>query len=253
MAKAKGIQSHAFFKLGKAAPKRDQRNLKMATLFKAVPKLPPSYDFDLQHPGIPTPMFQNDVYGDCVIAGRAHQTLRFENIEQGSILMISDNDVLKEYFKETGGPDSGLIVLDSLKLWRKAGWKVGKHNYKIDAFAEIDRSNHSEVLNAIYADIGVGIGVSLPKDAKQQIQAGQKWDVTTGPGSKPGSWGGHYVYLPGYTPIGPVCVTWGRKQQMTWAWFDKYCDEAYANFDAKNTFKKSLIDRTKIKAFLSSL
>jgi hypothetical protein len=33
----------------------------------------------------------------------------------------------------------------------------------------------------------------------------------------------------------------------------KYCDEAYAIFDARNTFKKSLIDRTKVKAFLKTV
>jgi hypothetical protein len=54
-------------------------------------------------------MFGNDTIGDCVIAGRAHQTLRFEDIEPGSVLeaeslMITDKDVLKEYYKETGGP-----------------------------------------------------------------------------------------------------------------------------------------------------
>src|ERR1041384_4825755 len=83
MAKATGIQAHKLFKLGKAPAKKDKRNLKFATLLRAAaPALPPAYDFDLTHPGIPTPMFGNDVHGDCVIAGRAHQTLRFEDIEQ---------------------------------------------------------------------------------------------------------------------------------------------------------------------------
>src|SRR5262249_2414056 len=80
-----------------------------------------------------------------------------------------------------------------------------------------------------------------------------RWDVTSGPGSAKGSWGGHYVYIPGYTPDGPVCVTWGRKQQMTWAWFDKYCDEAYGIFDAKDHFKKTMIDKKKISSFLKRL
>ena len=253
MAKAKGINAHKVFKLGKASAKRDKRNLKLATLLKAAPKLPRSYDFDNSHPGIPTPMFGNDTKGDCVIAGRAHQTLRFEDIEQGSVLMISDSDVLKEYYKETGGPDSGLIVLDSLKLWRKKGWKVGRKNYKIQAFAEADYTNHTQVRQTIFSDVGIGLGVQLPNSAKKQIQTGQPWDVTTGPDSKPGSWGGHYVYVPGYTPSGPVCVTWGRKQQMTWKWLDKYCDEAYAIFDAENRFKKSMIAENKIKAFLKAL
>ena len=39
--------------------------------------------------GVPTPMFGNDVYGDCVMAGRGHQTLRFELIEQNKIIKIT--------------------------------------------------------------------------------------------------------------------------------------------------------------------
>src|SRR5262249_43696677 len=157
MAKVKGIQTHKLFKLGKASAKKDARNLKFARLLRAVPKLPASYDFDLTHSGIPTPMFGNDVYGDCVIAGRAHQTLRFEDIEQGSVLMITDKEVLKEYFKETGGSDTGLVVLNSLKEWRQKGWKVGKHAYQIQAFAEVDFTNHQEVRQAVFADVGVGL------------------------------------------------------------------------------------------------
>jgi hypothetical protein len=167
--------------------------------------------------------------------------------------MITDKDVLKEYFKETGGPDTGLIVLDSLNLWRHKGWKVGKRVYRIQAFAEVDYKNHTQVRQGIFSDVGIGFGVQLPKAAQAQIQAGQPWDVTTGPNAKPGSWGGHYVLVPGYTRKGPVCVTWGRKQQMTWAWLDKYCDEAYAIFDAIYRFRKSMIDKTKISAFLESL
>jgi hypothetical protein len=49
-------------------------------------------------------MFGNDVHGDCVIAGRAHQTLRFEDIEQGSVLMITDKEVLKEYSRRRADP-----------------------------------------------------------------------------------------------------------------------------------------------------
>ncbi len=254
MARAKGIQAHKVFKLGKAPAKKDERNLKFASLLRAAPPaLPSAYDFDSSHPGIPTPMFANDTRGDCVIAGRAHQTLRFEDIEQGSVLMITDKEVLKEYLKETGGSDTGLVVLDSLNEWRHKGWKVGKHIYKIQAFSEVAFTNHEEARQAIYADVGVGLGLQLPNSAKAQIQTGQPWEVTSGPDSAPGSWGGHYVYVPGYTPSGPVCVTWGRKQQITWDWLDKYCDEAYAIFDAKNRFKMAMVDKAKITAFLNTL
>ena len=252
MARAKGIQTHKVFKLGKAAARRDARNLRFRALLRAQP-LPASYDFDTKHAGIPTPMFANDDKGDCVIAGRAHQTLRFEDIEQGSVLMITDKDVLTEYFRESGGVDSGLVVLDSLNRWRKTGWKVGKRSLKIQAFAEIDFKNKNELKQAIFADVGVGLGLELPKSAQQQIQTGQPWTATTGPAAKVGSWGGHYVYVCGYTPQGPVCVTWGRKQQITWPWLVKYCDEAYAIFDAKDTFKTKAISTKKISEFLDTL
>ena len=102
-------------------------------------------------------------------------------------------------------------------------------------------------------DVGVGIGVQLPEDAKAQIDAGEPWDVTNGAGSTPGSWGGHYMYVCGYTTTGPVCVTWGRKQQATWGWLAKYCDEAYAIFDAKNKFKANIVDPDKLRRALDAV
>ena len=254
MARSKGIQAHKVFKLGKAPAKRDARNLMLATILKALPPVPAEYDFDLKHPGIATPMYANDTYGDCVIAGRAHQSLRFERIEQGADVTIKDQDVLREYMEETGGEDSGLIVLDSLKAWRKVGWRFGRHKYNVAAFAEVHRSDHDEVRAAIYLLTGAGIGLSVPKSAQAQIQSGKPWDVVGGPAAKPGSWGGHYVYLSGYTETGPVCVTWGRKQQMTWAFLQKYCDELYAIVDNKDRFVRgSPVDVAKLEQYLSQL
>jgi hypothetical protein len=44
----------------------------------------------------------------------------------------------------------------------------------------------------------------------------------------PGSWGGHAVYLVAYDQDTLTCITWGQLKKMTWAWFEKYCSEAYA-------------------------
>src|SRR6266566_5427144 len=117
-------------KFGKRPAKADARNLKFAAVLRAPVKLPSEYDFDVQHSGIPTPMFKNDDLGDCVIAGRAHQTLRFEEAEQSILLDISDTDVTREYFRETGGGDTGLVVLDSLNLWRRRGWRAANARFK---------------------------------------------------------------------------------------------------------------------------
>ncbi len=254
MSTAKGIQTHKLFKLGKSRTRPDQRNFLFAALFKGTVILPTEYDFDVTHPGIPTPMFGNDVYGDCVMAGRAHQTLRFENLEQSRKLSITDKEVEREYFKESGGQDSGLVVLDSLNLWRQRGWIAATKRYKIKAFAQINVAHRSEIKRGIYLDVGIGLGLKLPKSASRQIQTGKPWEVVRGPTGAPGSWGGHYVYVPGYTKLGPVCVTWGRKQQMTWAFLDKYCDEAYAIIDAVDTAKKKkAINLIKLNKMLNAL
>jgi hypothetical protein len=251
MASSKGIQRHPIFKLGKAKARRDSRNLKLKAILRPPVVVPKEYDFDTSHSGVPTPVFANDRYGDCVIAGRAHQTLRFELVEQEKIIRITETDVVQEYFLETGGADEGLVVLDSLKRWRRQGWKAAGDRYFVTAFAEIDRRSTSEVKRTVFTDLGVGLGLSLPMTAQREFEAGKPWRTTTGSGSTPNSWGGHYVYVTGYTTLGPACVTWGRKQQMSWAFFRKYCDEAYAVIDALNTKKKRrALDAGKIAAFI---
>ncbi len=254
MAGSKGIQRHPLFKLGKAAAKRDERNLRLQAVLLLPPKIPREYDFDVAHKGIPAPMFANDLYGDCVIAGRAHQSLRFELLEQKKLIKIADADVVDEYFEEADGIDSGLVVLDSLRLWRKRGWIAARKRYFIKAFAEIDRTKQSEVKRAIFMELGVGIGLSLPLSAQEEFEAGKPWKRVSGKGSSRGSWGGHYVYVSGYTPLGPTCVTWGRKQRMSWAFFKKYCDEAYAIIDQINTSKKRKgLSSPKLEEFLGTV
>jgi len=254
MSTARGIQRHPIFKLGKKPAKRDSRNLKLASILRAPVAVPDEYDFDTSHAGVPTPVFANDRLGDCVIAGRAHQTLRFELVEQQKVIRITDGEVVREYLLETGGVDSGLIVLDSLNRWRKRGWIAAGGRYYIAAFAEVDRRQPSQVKQSVFTELGVGLGLWLPLSAQREFEAGKPWAAVSGPGSAPGSWGGHYVYVTGYTTLGPTCVTWGRKQLMSWAFFGRYCDEAYAIVDALDTPKtRRALDRSKIEKFLKTL
>lgn len=241
------IHHHPLFRLGKGKAQNDRRDLRFrAVMLDRAPKVPAAYDFDTPYRDIPLPMFRNDELGDCVIAGRAHQTLRFERREQGRIIPIADADVTHEYFTETGGTDDGLVVADSLALWRRHGWQVGDKFYRILGYARVDHRKPADVRQAVFSHDGIGLGVQLPLAAQVQMQAGRPWSVTTGKGSRVGSWGGHYVYCCGYTPAGPVCVTWGQKQQMTWAWLAKYGDEAFAVFDGKDT-------PAAVRAFLEKL
>lgn len=241
-----GIHQHPFRKLGKKTAVHDPRTLKLARFLRGI-AVPDEYDFDLAHPkiSIPLPMLANDEYGCCVISEVGHQTFRFELLETGKLLTITNQDIIREYMRQTGGKDTGLELLSSLKQWQKHGWLIGSKNYKIKTYAAINPLSQDEVKQTIFSDVGSKIGLMLPESADTQLSAGKVWDVVKGAKGEPNSWGGHCVYLCGYhkdkSGVMPVCVTWGQKQVMTWNFFKKYCDEAYAVFDDHDSSKRQAI------------
>ena len=224
---------HSKYRLGRSYVVVDSRTFLLSKyLKKALAPAPFPFDVDSKFPKLSDNfMFGNDSKGDCVIAGRAHWTLRAEDFEQNLQIVISDSDVLKEYFKETGGPDSGLDMITSLNEWRQTGWTAAGKSYTIYAYAEIDIQNKQEVQDTLYYFNGIYAGVTLPISAQSQTGPGLVWDVDNGPNGDPGSWGGHCVYCVSLNETGPVCVTWGARQQMTWAFWFKYFDQAFAVID----------------------
>ena len=117
---------------------------------------------------------------------------------------------------------------------------------------ELNRDNHNQVKQAIV------LQSARARPEPAHLRPGPVSPASPGtwcgPNGRPNSWGGHYVLVPGYTTRGPVCVTWGTKHQMTWAFFDKYCDEAYAIIDAIDTpKKKKALDSKALAAFLGAL
>ena len=224
------------YKFGKLEAIQDPRTIELKSFLKELPSYPEYFDVDSQYPDLKDKhMFGNDIYGDCVIAGRAHQTLRLEEFEQKALIPISENDAINEYLLETGGSDSGLFMIKSLNKWR-TGWQAAGSLYNIYAYAKVDVSNQNEVMAAIYLLNGLYIGLLLPISARSQ----STWSVIEGPAGKPGSWGSHCVYLVAYDVEGPTCVTWGARKKMTWEFFRAYCDEAFGIVDDKDNASSSL-------------
>jgi hypothetical protein len=220
------------FKLGRPFFHVDRRTIQFSPLVKTLPAHPAAYDVDSAYPGlIDNHMYKNDTYGDCVIAGRAHHTLRLEDYEQKLVIPISDSDVTTEYFKETGGADTGLDMITSLNCWRK-GWVASGHTYDIYAYAQVTVTNKEEVKAAMYMLNGLYIGVNLPISAQTQ----DIWDADNTPNGTPGGWGGHCIYLVAYDDTYLTCITWGERKKMTWAFLQKYCDQAFAIVDDKDSW-----------------
>jgi hypothetical protein len=254
------------FKLGKLPARHDDRTIRLRSIFmdRVLPTVPDSFDVDQALAlSIPLPMFGNDKWGDCVMASRAHMTLRFEGFEQSKILAIKDSEVLNEYWKEQQRcsllrllirhPDNGLNELDSLKAWRK-GWKAAGKTYDIYAFAGIDWKIPQEIMASISFLRGAYTGVALPVSAQAQTGPGLVWDVDTTADGEPGSWGLHSIYLKAYNKVGPTAITWGALQQMTWAFVDRYFDEAYGVVDDRDRFlKNSPVDVNALGAILREI
>lgn len=227
-------------RLGKKDYEHDDRTVMMARFLTPV-RVPSNYDFDKRRRPFPLKMWKNDELGDCVIVGRANQQLRLERVEQRRTISMRDVDVVNEYFRESGGQDSGLVMLYSMRSWRNEGWTVNGRQYQIAAYGEIEPQDLDQLRAAIYILHGVQYGFSLPIAAQRMTDQGV-WDYNGETGSEwqPGSWGGHCVYGKAYRtneefPI----LTWGREVIVTGNFIRKYCDEAWAVVDSLDPWRHS--------------
>lgn len=244
--------------LGKLPPRIDDRTLELASVLRLPMRLPREWDYDNQHPGIPAPLFANDRYGDCVIVGRAHATLRMEHAEHARVPQISEREVLDEYWRETGGDDTGLYMLDSLKQWRRYGWIAGGKRERITAYGEIKATDLTTLKAAMVARLGVQYGFALPLTARDQLEAAEAagttpvWTVVgggRGARAQPGSWGGHCIYGSGYQWNAALAWTWGKRIKVSWAFVQRYADEVYGVVDQLDT-KGDVLDVPAINAYL---
>jgi hypothetical protein len=213
------------FRLGRLPVRTDVRTLQLARYVDRtkLPAPPASYD-ETQHVA-EWPMYANDRLGDCTCAAAGHMIEAWTGASRGHDTEISERSVVSAFEAvkivdpQTG--EEGAVELDVLNYWRKHG--IGRH--KIGAFAKVSTWDHTLVKTGAFIFGGLYIGLSLPKTAQDQAV----WDWThslSGPAA-PGSWGGHAVDVVRYDKKGVTVVTWGRLQEMTWAFWDRYCDEAY--------------------------
>jgi len=142
------------------------------------------------------PLYGNsgpDSIGDCTFAAVAN----WEHIVLGK---NPDPAIIGFEFSSAGGTSaSGLSHDRVFSYWKNFGiagvFLQAQHPYYIDPY---------DLENALdNPDIGVVI-------AELQFVKGQNFA-----GYLPGT-GGHWVLVVGYTPMGPLVVTWGATLQMTW-------------------------------------
>lgn len=239
--------------LGKTAARNDPRTLKFAKYLKyATSVTTPPAQFDWTHktsPGDFT-MLANDQYGDCVEAAALHMEQVWTS-SSGSRPEVhpTDHDALAAYTAVAGfnpadpRTDSGTDMLQFMNYWRSTG--IGRENNRVLAYAQVQPGSWPMVKSAIYLFGGLYIGLQLPLTAQNQSH----WfvsDVTpNGPGEA-GSWGGHCVPVVAYGTDHLTVVTWGQQMNMSWNFFSRYCDEAYAVIPQQTDWERPGDDKTPV-------
>lgn len=220
-------------KLGKQVATHDKRDL-LFTQFATYADLPkPPSRFGYGNAVSDWGMLGNDRYGDCVLAGAAHETMLFAETTKGVSGMprFTDERVLGDYAAVTGfdprdpATDQGTLVRDALNYRRKTGVvdSIGQR-HKIAGYVALEPGNWEQLMQAVYIGLAVGIGIEFPESAMTQFNNGQVWSVVAGARIE----GGHYIPVTGRTSLDNIGVlTWGRRQGMTRAFYTRYCDEAW--------------------------
>jgi len=175
-------------------------------------------------------MMMNDTLGDCTIAAVGHATQIFS---AGKI--TEPDSIIESYYEKWCGyvpgkpsTDQGGVEVDVLNDWKAQGFA----GHVLEGYVDPQPGNWSHIAHSIAEFGGVYIGLQLPNSAMTQNENGEVWDVVANDG---GIAGGHAVFCPAYHTLDPTynkettitCITWGMKQKMTQAFWEKYTDESH--------------------------
>lgn len=213
-------------KLGKDAPKFNKKTLTLSKYGDVTTLLTPPAKTYWEYLVKTYPMMLNNTLGCCVFACGGHMVQNW-TAHGGALITPPDSDVLAAY-EAVGGyvlgdpaTDNGAAITDFLAWWQANGFS----GISLSGWAAVDHLNLTAVKQAIFLFGALDIGFQVPQSAMDQFDAGQTWDVVADDG---GIQGGHSVCVLGYGTDGFACITWGKIQYMTNAFFAKYCDEGYA-------------------------
>ena len=171
-------------------------------------------------------MMGNDEVGDCTCAAIGHIIEQWTAYTDPAPVVMTTEQVIAAYSAISGyvpgepQTDVGATCVSALKYWMRTGMNTpGGGPDTLTAFARV--RDIEELRRAVATFGNVYTDVALPTSAQSE-------DVWSSTADEPASWGSHCVPLVGFNGTGPICVTWGALKQMTWAWWEKYGEEAYA-------------------------
>lgn len=163
---------------------------------------------------------------NCTCAGAGNLTLTWAH-EMGLQESTDTQSVEAMYWAITGGKDTGAMEQTVLHYWQQTGLGLlaPAGPDKIVTFAPVAENLKGDVLKSTWLFGGTYLGVIMPESAMAQFNHGQPWDLTSGGEN---ILGGHCVVLVGYDQTYLYVATWGQVQKMTWRWWLRWGEEAWA-------------------------
>lgn len=167
--------------------------------------------------------------GDCVWAGFDHEEEMWTKIV-GNPITFTGANAISDYSAQTGyvlddpSTDNGTDVRSALGYRQKIGVVDSTNQrHKIGAYVLLQLQTWDHLLKATYIFGAVGMGFQFPDSAWSQL--GGLWDVVHGAQID----GGHYVPVVGTmdSTTKATCITWGKRQEFTRAFYEKYNDESW--------------------------
>lgn len=224
-------------KLGRADRTHDPRIPHLSALLAGLDLPPPPASQDWTR-GMPDQlgMMLNDKLNCCSVAAFYHAMQVWSFNAAGAMETEPDSNVEALYcavsgYTPTAAPPGPICneqqVLTRIHTIGAPTGADGKGLNKIAAFVEVDPRNVDDIKRTI-VDCGVAyVGVKIPKYLDVDPWPAV-WDVQAGNDQPIGA---HAVILAGYDAQGAKIISFGQFYTMTWAFFAKYADEAYALAD----------------------
>ena len=182
----------------------------------ALPQPPASVDF---YSGLSLPIDGNADHGDCVMCAVAHLLAAWDAEVHETDHVPDEGEVVTEYFKLTGGADTGLNESDVLQTWAS----TGLFGDRIAAYAPVDPQNVIAIQQAISFYGGALFGIQCPASAQEDFAAALPWAYDpTSPIE-----GGHAIAPLGYDAAYVYCATWGGIAPVTYPFLSALLDEVW--------------------------
>jgi hypothetical protein len=213
---------------GKLPARADARRLMFAAYSTSILPPPPATT-DRTYGITEWGVMGNDRIGDCAYAAVGHHIMAWSMGTVKKPTVLSDDTIIGAYASGTGynpanpATDRGSSMLDVQQQWRTQG--IGGN--KLVASAGLDLRDPVDVKSVVHYYGGAYCGFMLPRSAEEQTAANLVW---TTPWFSP-IVGGHAIPILSYDAAHLWAITWGKIQAMTWDFFFRYCDEAYALVD----------------------